>query len=236
MVYKDYCGRKDKTLKTNFLTDYHGDSMVILLFVGVQASGKGTQAQIVSKKLGIAHISTGDLLRGTQGELKQEVDSYMSGGKLIPDELMIKILKERIHHEDCKGGFILDGFPRNMEQAKELDKFVKVDNVFNIEISDDEAKRRLRGRWNCKKCAIAYNYVTAPRPKTEGICDQCGGVLTQRADDIDEDAINERLDIYHEETIPIVKFFNTVRINGQQDIEKVTEDIMKAVRFLMMFK
>ncbi len=210
--------------------------MVILLFVGAQASGKGTQAQIVSKKLGIAHISTGDLLRGTQGELKKEVDLYMSEGKLIPDELMIKILKERIKHDDCKKGFILDGFPRNMEQAKELDKFAKVDNVFNIEISDDEAKRRLKGRWNCKKCNIAYNYVTAPRPKVEGICDVCGGLLTQRTDDIDDDAINERLDIYHEETIPIVKFFNTVRINGQQGIEKVTEDIMKAVRFLTMFK
>lgn len=211
-------------------------TMVISLFVGVQGSGKGTQAQIVSKKLGIAHISSGDLLRGTQGDLKKEVDSYINSGKLLPDELMIKILKERIAQEDCKKGFILDGFPRNLEQAKELDKFVKVDNAFNIEISDDEAKRRLKGRWNCKKCGIAYNYVTAPKPQKEGICDKCGNILTQRADDVDDEAINKRLDIYHEETIPIVKFYNTVRVNGDQPIEKVTEDIMKAIRFLTMFK
>ena len=210
--------------------------MVIMVFVGVQASGKGTQAQIVSKKLGIAHISSGDLLRGTQGELKKEVDVYMVSGKLIPDALMIKILNERIKHDDCKNGFILDGFPRNLEQAKELDKTVKVDNAFNIEISDEEAKKRLKGRWNCKNCGSSYNYITAPKPQKQGICDKCGGVLSQRADDVNDEAIDERLRVYHEETTPIIKFYNTVRVNGNQSIEKVTEDIMKAVKFLMMFR
>jgi adenylate kinase len=207
-----------------------------LIFFGVQGSGKGTQAEIISERLGIPHISTGDLLRGTDGELKKEADKYMLAGKLIPDELMLKILKARIEREDCKNGFILDGFPRNMEQAKELDKIVKIDNAFNIEISDEEAMNRMKGRWNCKKCGISYNSITAPKPLKTGICDKCCGELVQRADDVSDDSINQRLKIYHEETKPVLKFYNTVKINGEQSIELVTKDIEKALKFISMFK
>lgn len=207
------------------------------VFLGVQGSGKGTQAKVIAEKEKIAHISSGDLLRAASGSLKQEVDQYMQQGKLIPDELMLKILKERLQAEDCQNGFILDGFPRNLEQAKALDAVgIKIDNAFNIEISDEEAKKRLKGRWNCKKCGIAYNYVTAPKPAKEGVCDKCQGPLTQRADDVSDEAIDQRLKIYHEETKPLIKFYNTVKVNGMQDITKVTEDIVKAIKFLRMFK
>jgi adenylate kinase len=206
------------------------------VFLGIQGSGKGTQAKIIAEKEKICHISTGDLLRAATGSLKDEADKYMSQGKLIPDELMLKILKERMKNSDCQNGFILDGFPRNLEQAKALDEGIKIDNAFNIEISDEEAIKRLKGRWNCKKCGIAYNYVTSPKPKQEGICDKCGEKLTQRADDIDDRAISQRLKTYHEETTPIIKFYNTVKVNGMQPIEKVTQDIEKAIKFLRMFK
>lgn len=205
-----------------------------LLFVGPQGSGKGTQAKIISEKLGIPHISTGDLLRGAQGDLKKQVDEFMLAGKLVPDELMLRILKARLE-KGCEGGFILDGFPRNIEQARELDKIVKIDNLFNIEISDGESLKRLSGRWNCKKCGIGYNYVTEPKPKQRGVCDNCGEKLEQRADD-NEEAITKRLEIYHAETKLIIKHYNSVKISGEQSIERVTEDIMKAVKFIQMFK
>lgn len=204
--------------------------------MGIQGSGKGTQAKIIAKKLRIPHISTGDMLRNVKGELKKEVDSYIVHGKLFPDELTIKILMERINQKDCEKGFILDGFPRNINQAQELDKLVKIDNVFNIEISDEEAIKRLKGRWNCKKCGIAYNYITSPKPEKKGVCDKCGEKLFQRDDDVNEETIKKRLEIYHEETKPVLKFYNSIRINGMQDIEKVTQDIEKAIKFATMFK
>ena len=205
------------------------------LFIGPQGSGKGTQAKIVAEKLGIAHISSGDLLRGAEGELKEEVDSYMLAGKLVPDELMIRILRERLEKEDCLKGFILDGFPRNIEQARELDKIIKIDNAFNIEISDEEALKRISGRFSCEKCKEGYNIVTEPKPKVNGICDKCGGKLVQRADD-NEKAIIQRIKIYREETAPLLKIYNTLKVNGEQSIEKVNEDILKAIKMLNMFR
>jgi len=207
------------------------------LFIGVQGSGKGTQAKIISKSLNIPHISTGDLLRATTGELRAEIDSYITKGNLIPNELMLRILKERISQEDCQNGFLLDGYPRNIQQAKDLDAAgIKIDNAFNIEISDAEALRRIKGRWSCKKCEAGYNYVTAPKPKQEGICDVCGGPLSQRADDSSDDAINQRLKTYHDEIGPVIKFYNTTKINGEQSIEKVNQDIEKAIKWMRMFK
>ena len=125
---------------------------MILLFVGAQGSGKGTQAKIISKELNLCHISTGDLLRGTDGKLKEEIDSYINKGQLVPDKMIVKILKQRIKKEDYKNGFILDGFPRNLQQAEEFEKIGKIDKVIEISISDKEAIKRLKGRWNCKKC------------------------------------------------------------------------------------
>lgn len=197
-----------------------------IIFIGIQGSGKGTQAKIISEKLKIPHISTGDLLRSAQGELKQEIDSYMLQGKLIPDELMLKILKETLDKAD--NGFILDGFPRNIEQAKALDKITRIDKAIEIVISDEEALKRLSGRRNCENCKANYNIYTAPKPKQEGVCDYCQGKLVQRKDD-NEEAIKKRLEVYHKETEPILNHYKSIKINGEQDIEKVTYDIKKAI-------
>lgn len=203
---------------------------MIILFVGAQGSGKGTEAKIISKQLSIAHISTGDLLRSAKGKLKEEVDSYINAGKLVPDEMTIKILKQRIKKEDCKSGFILDGFPRNLKQAEEFEKIGKINKILEIAISDEEAVKRLKGRWNCKKCGIAYNVVTMPKPKKDKICDVCKQQLTQRDDDINEEAIKKRLEIYHSETEPMLKKYPSIKINGEQSIEKVAEDILKVLK------
>jgi len=206
-----------------------------IVFIGVQGSGKGTQAKVIAQKLGLVHISTGDLFRGAKGEEKAKLDSYMNSGKLVPDTLVLEILKKRLDEADAQKGFILDGFPRNIEQAKALDEIVKIDNAFDIKISDEEALKRLSGRVTCEKCKAGYNLYTAPKPKNPEVCDVCGGKLVQRADDNPE-AIKKRIEIYHTETAPIIKFYNTVKVNGEQSIEKVTEDIMKAVKMLTMFK
>lgn len=193
-----------------------------LIFVGPQASGKGTQGKIVAEKLGLCHISMGDLLRNVEDE---NIKQILASGKLVPVELTIKLLNERISKDDFKKGFILDGFPRSLEQAKELDKITRIDQVVEISISDEEAVRRLSGRLTCSKCGAIFNEITNPRPKISGICDKCNGKLYKRADD-NESAIRKRLEIYHKETEPILKHYPSVRINGEQSIEKVSEDVL----------
>lgn len=193
-----------------------------LIFVGVQASGKGTQAKIIASRLNLKHISTGDLLRSATGELKQEIDSYINKGNLVPDELILRLLKEKLPEDD----FILDGFPRNKNQVKELEKITKIDYVVYIEISDETARKRLSGRWNCKKCGIAYNIVTMPRPRKEGFCDNCNLPLFQRQDDIDLEAVNKRLKIYHDEINVVIWHYPVIKINGEVPIEQVTQEIL----------
>jgi len=201
---------------------------MLILFIGPQASGKGTQAEIIAQKKGFVHISTGDLLRVAQGKLKEKVDSYINEGKLVPDELILEILKHRMNQPDCKKGIILDGFPRNLEQARDLEKIAKIDKIFEISISDKTAKKRLMGRWNCPRCKTAYNIITEPKPKKDKICDICNIPLFQREDDKNEKAINKRLKIYHEETEPILEKFKNkvIKINAEQKIEKIREDIL----------
>jgi len=199
-----------------------------LIFIGPQGSGKGTQAKIIAEKLNLKHLSTGDLLRNAQGKLKKEAESYMNSGKLVPDELIIKILKEGLSKPEIKDSFILDGFPRNLEQAEELNKITNIDKIIEISISDEESIKRLSGRWNCKKCGIAYNVITSPKPKEEGKCDKCQESLYQRDDD-KPGAIKQRLRVYHEDTEPILEKYPSVRINGEQSIKKVTEDILKVL-------
>jgi adenylate kinase len=204
------------------------------VFVGPQGSGKGTQASILSQKLKIPHISSGDLLRGATGELKKLADSLIHSGKMVPNDIMIKIIQERISRDDCQNGFILDGFPRNLEQAKELDKITKINNVFNITLSDETAIQRLSSRLTCKSCNAIFNTLTII-PKVVGKCDKCGGDLIQRADD-NQEAIKYRLKTYYDETKPMLKGYSTIPVNGEQSIEKVNEDIMKAMKFLEFFK
>ncbi|MBR9705334.1 nucleoside monophosphate kinase [Candidatus Pacearchaeota archaeon] len=207
--------------------------MAKLIFIGPQGSGKGTQAKIISKELNIPHISTGDMLRSAEGELKEKVDEVINSGKLIDDDLMLSILKERLNNPDTKKGFILDGYPRNLEQKNMLDTITQIDKTIEINISDEEALKRLSGRVNCEKCKANYNLQTAPKPKDPTKCDVCNGKLIQRDDDKPE-AIKKRLITYHEETEPIIQEYKNsgiiITINGEQDINKISDDILKILK------
>lgn len=198
--------------------------------MGPQGSGKGTQAKIISEELNLIHISTGDLFRALEGKLKEEVDSYINKGQLVPDELTVKILKERISQPDCKAGFILDGFPRNLNQAKLLQKITEIDKVIEINISDELAIERISSRISCKKCGAVYNLITNP-PKKQNICDRCQGELYRRADD-NPDAIKKRLETYHKETRLILEMYKDrlVTINGDQEIDKISMDIFETLK------
>ena len=199
-----------------------------ILFIGPQASGKGTQAKIIAEKLQIPHISTGDMLRTSTGELKKLADSYILQGKLVPSNIVMKMIKERTANPDCKNGFIIEGFPRNMEQALAFDKLIKLDKVIEISISDNEAIKRLSGRLTCNNCGSVFNENTNP-PKQTGICDKCHSKLIKRADDTEE-AIKKRLHTYHAETEPILKHYASIKINGEQSIDKVTKYILKKLK------
>jgi len=207
--------------------------MTKIVFIGPQASGKGTQAKILSQNLNIPHISMGDLLREIEGELKEQTHKLMNQGKMIPDDLTLKIIKERIEKPDCNNGFILDGFPRNINQANLLKNILKIDKIIEITLSDEEAIKRISGRVTCKDCKEGFNTLTAPKPKKENICDICEGELIKRADD-NEEAVKKRLEIYHKDTEPILTEYNNqgidiLKINGEQTIEKISQDIKEKV-------
>ena len=180
-----------------------------LILLGAPGAGKGTQAEILSKKLDIPTISTGNILRaaiknGTPVGLKAK--SYMDSGKLVPDEVIIGIIGERLEEEDCRKGCILDGVPRTIAQAEALEKAdIKIDAVIAIEISEEEILRRMSGRRVCEACGSSYNLEALP-PRVEGICDNCGGKLIQRKDDTPE-TVKARLEVYHKETEPLVEFY-----------------------------
>lgn len=201
-----------------------------LVITGPQGSGKGTQAKILAKKLNIIHISTGELFRNAQGSIKEEIDSYINKGNLVPDELTVKMLKERISQPDAKKGFILDGFPRNLEQSKSLDNEINIDKVIEISLSNEEAIKRLSGRRFCPRCGREYNLETSPKPKENNLCDNCGLELKKRNDDNPE-AIKKRLEIYHNKTKPILEHYKKqnklISINGEDTIENVQEKILK---------
>jgi len=196
-----------------------------LIFIGKPGSGKGTQAKIVAKKLGIMHLSTGDLVRATTGELGKVISSYIDKGNFVPDNIMIKMLKERIDKEDCKKGFILDGFPRTLIQAEEMEKLIKIDHFIDIYISDEEAVKRMSGRRTCKKCSAMYNIYTSPVPKKENICDKCGGELYERSDQ-KEEILKQRMKIHYKEVEPIIQKYGPIRIDGSKKIEEVTDEIL----------
>ncbi|MBR9706054.1 nucleoside monophosphate kinase [Candidatus Pacearchaeota archaeon] len=199
-----------------------------LIFVGPQGSGKGTQGKILSKKFGLAHISMGDLLRNAKGERKEKINQFINQGELVPIDLTIELISERIKDKDCENGFIFDGFPRTIEQAKELDKIVKIDKAIEISITDELGVKRLANRWSCKGCGEPYNAITK-KPDVEGKCNKCGGELYQREDDKPE-AIKKRLEIYHKETEPILKHYDSVKVDGGQEIDDVTKDILKILK------
>lgn len=206
-----------------------------LILLGAPGAGKGTQAELLSKRLQIPTISTGNMLREAMAngtELGKQVKSYMDGGLLVPDELILGIVAERVAQPDCKNGFILDGVPRTLPQAEALkEKGVAIDHVVSIEIEDNVIEGRMTGRRVCGKCGASYHIVMNP-PKTEGICDQCGAELMIRKDDAPE-TVRKRLQVYHASTETLKDFYaaeGKLRlVNGDQPIEAAFRDILLAV-------
>lgn len=209
--------------------------MMNLIMLGAPGAGKGTQAAILNQKLGIPTISTGNILRaavkdGTPIGLKAK--EYMDHGHLVPDEVIIGIINERLQAEDCKKGYILDGMPRTIAQAEALDKAgIVFDAVINLEISDEEILQRMSGRRVCEKCGASYHVVAIP-PKVEGVCDVCGGALVQRADDAPK-TVASRLEVYHRETEPLKEYYaqkgNLKEIFNQPTVEGTTQKILEAL-------
>ncbi len=201
-----------------------------LLFLGSPGVGKGTYAQVLNEVLGIPHISTGQLFRdkvngGT--ELGKEIDKIMKSGDLVPDEITLKVLEERIQKEDCKNGFILDGFPRNLVQADNLKNLVDITHVLNFKANDEVIIERLSGRITCKNCSTIYN-KTGMKPKKEGICDKCGGELIERKDDNSE-SIQKRLDVYREKTKPLIDHYIQEGLLVEVVINKPISEIKEKV-------
>ena len=180
-----------------------------LILLGAPGAGKGTQAEILCKKLGIPSISTGNILRAAIKDgtpTGMQAKSYIDAGHLVPDEVIIGILDERLKEADCAQGYILDGVPRTIAQAQAIeDDGIKIDAVVAIEISEDEILRRMTGRRVCESCGSSYNVDAVP-PQVEGICDNCGGKLIQRKDDTPE-TVHKRLEVYHNETEPLIGFY-----------------------------
>lgn len=184
---------------------------IVIILLGPPGSGKGTQAIEIAKVRNVPHISTGDLFRdniGQNTELGQEAKQYMDQGKLVPDELVLNMLFERVSRPDCKEGYVLDGFPRTIPQAEALDKFLKGKSkviALNLEVPDDVIVKRIEGRLTCKACGNIHHIEYSP-PAKEGICDKCGSPLTQRADDT-RAVILERLRVYNEQTAPLIDYY-----------------------------
>lgn len=206
-----------------------------LILLGAPGAGKGTQAEIISKKLNIPTISTGNILReaiknGTEIGLKAK--SFMDNGKLVPDDVIIGIVKERVSRDDCKNGFILDGVPRTIPQAEALEQQgVHFDRVVSIEIEDSVIEARMTGRRVCGTCGASF-HVTANPPKVEGVCDLCGKELIVRKDDTPE-TVRNRLRVYHEQTEPLKDFYGKLGVlklvEGNRPIEAATRDILAAL-------
>ncbi len=208
-----------------------------LILLGAPGAGKGTQAKLIVEKYGIPQISTGDMLReavakGT--ELGKKAKEYMDKGELVPDEIVIGIVKERLQQPDCEKGFILDGFPRTLKQAEELDKMLeelgkKIDAVINVSVPEEEVVKRIVNRRTCKNCGAVYHLIYNP-PKEEGKCDKCGGELYQRDDD-KEETVRARYKVYKEQTEPLIEYYSKkgllYNVDGTKSIEEVFEEIQK---------
>ena len=208
-----------------------------IIMLGAPGAGKGTQAHMIAEKYHLPHVSTGDIFRvniknGT--ELGKEAKGYMDRGELVPDELTVRILLDRVAQDDCKGGYILDGFPRNIPQAEVLEKELeklgdKIDVAIDMEVPDESIIRRMSGRRACSSCGATYHIVNVP-PKKEGVCDVCGEALILRDDD-KEETVQKRLDVYHAQTQPLIEFYTKKGIlktvDGTQDMMDVFQAITK---------
>lgn len=208
-----------------------------IILLGAPGAGKGTQAEVITDYFKIPIISTGNIIRealknGTEMGLKAK--SFIDKGHLVPDEVVIGIVVERIKKDDCKKGFILDGFPRTIAQAEALDKLnIPIDHVIDIEVDEDIIYKRMSGRRVCEKCARVYNVNTDKRPREDGKCDVCAGTLVQRMDD-NEETVRERLKIYNEQTLPLKEYYDKKGkreiVNGSKPLAEITESVFKILK------
>jgi adenylate kinase len=212
---------------------------VYIILLGAPGAGKGTQAVMLMEKMKLAQVASGDLFRKAlqqETDLGKKAKAYMEKGQLVPDEITIQMVLERLDAPDVKTGAILDGFPRNLDQAKALDKALArqskaIDKVINIKVSDEEVIRRLGGRWICRNCQAPYNEVDSP-PKKKGVCDRCGGELYQRADD-NPATIRKRLEVYLKETSPLIDYYKKagklIEVISEGGPEAVNKKIITAL-------
>jgi len=215
---------------------------MFFILLGAPGAGKGTQADIIVKEMSLPHVASGDLFRhalknGT--ELGKQAESYMKAGKLVPDEITIKMILERIAKDDCMNGCVFDGFPRTLEQARALDAALEkqgksIEKAIYMEVPESVLLDRLTGRWVCRTCQSPFHQRNQP-PKKEGVCDKCQGELYQRADD-KEETIKERLKVYFSQTMPLLEYYEKkgrlFRCNGNQHIDEVGKDIVKFLKGL----
>ena len=207
-----------------------------LILLGAPGAGKGTQAEILCERLNIPTISTGNMIReamksGTEMGLKAK--EYAENGKLVPDEVVIGIVDERLRQDDCKNGFILDGFPRTIPQAEALDRMgIIIDRVVDINVPDEVITRRVSGRRACLDCGSTY-HIETKKPQVEGICDRCGSTLVQRKDDLPE-TVQERLHVYHAQTEPLRDYYaaagKLLVVDGQQGIREIAEQTLELLK------
>jgi adenylate kinase len=210
---------------------------LILILLGPPGAGKGTQADLVSQQAGVVHVATGDLFRENirnQTPLGMEAKAFVDKGALVPDELTVRMLLDRLDRPDTQKGVLLDGFPRTVEQARALDEALKqrgqaVDKVLHIRVGEEEVVRRLAGRWTCRNCGAVYHQVFNP-PKEAGKCDKCGGELYQRDDDKPE-TVRNRLAVYTQQTAPLIDYYQgqgkLLEVNGEQEPGAVGKDLLK---------
>ena len=217
-----------------------------IVFLGAPGAGKGTQASRVADELKLAHIASGDMFREALekgDELAKEARSYMEKGVLVPDDVTIRMVLERISASDCENGAIFDGFPRNLAQAEALDQALAkqdkvIDKVVYIKVSEEELLARLSGRWICRKCQAPYHISNSP-PKVRGKCDQCGGELYQRTDDAVE-TVKERLQVYFAQTAPLINYYakdgKLLEVDGEGGVDRVSELILQAINRELVYR
>jgi len=211
-----------------------------LILLGPPGCGKGTQAKRIEETFGIIQLSTGDMLRAevsAGSEVGQEAGALMKAGKLVPDDMIVRIINLRLDQSDCQNGFILDGFPRTLPQAQALDqmltdKGLKLDHVVSIDVADEDIVGRICGRFSCAKCGAPY-HDTFKQPKVEGVCDECGSKEFSRRADDNAETVKNRLSAYHSQTAPIIEYYDAQglvrRIEGSGEIDEITQRLQKAV-------
>ncbi len=208
--------------------------MLRVVFLGPPGAGKGTQASLLAERRGVVHLSTGDMLRAAVGAgsaLGREAQSYMDAGKLVPDDLVLRILRERIALPDAQSGFVLDGYPRNLAQAKELERITSLDAVVSFDLPFPELVERLSGRRICPKCQSVYNVVSLP-PRAPGKCDKDGADLLQRPDDRPE-AVKTRLTVYAEQTAPLIQYYSERKLLRTLDARGEPQDVAARIDRLL---